>query len=56
MTSNRGLPASQGYPVKVLAEQFHVKPSEIRRFLVGQLDAGRTQELADRMRAVGLAL
>ena len=46
----------QGYPVKVLAEQFHAKPSEIRRFLGGQLDAGRTRELADRMRAVGLAL
>ena len=46
----------QGYSVKVLAEQFHAKPSEIRRFLGGQLDAGRTRELADRMRAVGLAL
>ena len=46
----------QGYPVKVLAEQFHAKPSEIRRFLGGQLDAGRTRDLADRMRAVGLAL
>ena len=46
----------QGYSVKVLAEQFHAKPSEIRRFLDGQLDAGRTRELADRMRAVGLAL
>ena len=46
----------QGYSVKVLAEQFHAKPTEIRRFLNGQLDAGRTRELADRMRAVGLAL
>ena len=46
----------QGYSVKVLAEQFHAKPIEIRRFLNGQLDAGRTRELADRMRAVGLAL
>ena len=43
----------QGYSVKVLAEQFHAKPSEICRFLCGQLDAGRTRELADRMRAVG---
>ena len=46
----------QGYSPKVLADQFHAKPSEIRRFLNGQLDAGRTRELADRMRAVGLAL
>ena len=46
----------QGYSPKVLADQFHAKPSEIRRFLSGQLDAGRTRELADRMRAVGLAL
>ena len=45
----------QGYSVKVLAEQFHARPTEIRRFLNGQLDAGRTRELADRMRAVGLA-
>ena len=46
----------QGYSVKILSDQFHAKPSEIRRFLSGQLDAGRTRELADRMRAVGLAL
>ena len=46
----------QGYSVKVLAEQFHARPTEIRRFLNGQLDAGRTRELADHMRAVGLAL
>ena len=46
----------QGYPVKVLAEQFHARPSEIRRFVGGQFDAGRTRDLADRMRAVGLAL
>ena len=45
-----------GYSPKVLADQFHAKPSEIRRFLSGQLDAGRTRELAGRMRAVGLAL
>ena len=46
----------QGYSVKTLAEQFHARPAEIRRFLNGQLDPGRTRELADRMRAVGLAL
>ena len=46
----------QGYSVKVLAEQFHARPLEIRRFLNGQLEAGRTRELADRMRTAGLAL
>ena len=46
----------QGYPAKVLAEQFRAKPSEIRRFLGGQLDADRRRDLADRMRALGLAL
>lgn len=46
----------QGYPVKFLADHFHAKPGEFRRFPGGQLDAGRTRELADRMRAVGLAL
>ena len=46
----------QGYAVKNLADQFHAKPSEIRRFLDGQLDAARTRELADQMRAAGLAL
>lgn len=46
----------QGYSPKVLADQSHAKPSGIRRFLNGQLDAGRARELADRMRAVGLAL
>ena len=46
----------QGYSVKVLADQFHAKPTEIRRFLNGQLDTGRTRELADQMRSAGLAL
>lgn len=46
----------QGYSLKVLADQFHAKPTEIRRFLSGQLDAGRTRELADQMRVAGLAL
>lgn len=46
----------QSYSPKVLADQFHAKPSEIPRFPNGQLDAGRTRELADRVRAVGLAL
>ena len=46
----------QGYSVKVLAEQFHARPTEIRCFLNGWLEAGRTSELADRMRTAGLAL
>lgn len=46
----------QGYSVKILAEQFNAKPTEIRRFLSGQLDAGRAHDLADEMRAAGIAL
>jgi len=46
----------QGYSTKVLADQFDARPAEIRRFLSGQLESGRTRELADRMRAAGLAL
>ncbi|MYF77397.1 MAG: hypothetical protein F4174_08765 [Acidobacteria bacterium] len=46
----------QGYSVKVLADQFHARPLEIRRFLNGQLEAGRTRELAERMRTAGLTL
>ena len=43
----------QGYTARTLAEQFHAKPAEIRRFLSGQLDAGRSRELTDQMRAAG---
>ena len=46
----------QGYSVKSLADQFHAKPAEIRRFLNGQLDSTRTRELADRMRMAGIAV
>lgn len=46
----------QGYSAKILADQFDARPAEIRRFLSGQLESGRTRELADRMRAAGLAL
>jgi type II secretory pathway predicted ATPase ExeA len=46
----------QGYSVRTLADQFHAKPTEIRRFLGGQLDSGRTRELADAMRAAGINL
>jgi type II secretory pathway predicted ATPase ExeA len=43
-----------GYDVKSLAEQFHTKPSEIRSFLQGQLDATRTRELTEQMLTAGL--
>jgi hypothetical protein len=46
----------QGYSVKILAEQFNAKPTEIRRFLSGQLDTGRAHDLAEEMRAAGIAL
>lgn len=39
----------------MLGEQFNARPAEIRRSLNGQLDPGRTREVADRMRAAGLA-
>ena len=38
------------------AEQFNAKPAEIKRLLRGELDAARTRELADEMRAAGLPL
>jgi len=43
-----------GYDIRSLAEQFDAKPAEIRQLLRGELDACRTQELTDEMRAVGL--
>ncbi len=43
-----------GYDLRSLVEQFDAKPAEIRRLLRGDLDAGRTQELMDEMRAAGL--
>jgi hypothetical protein len=43
-----------GYDVRSLVEQFDAKPSEIRRLLRGDLDAARTVELMDEMRAAGL--
>lgn len=46
----------QGYSAKILSDQFDARPAEIRRFLNGQLDSVRTRELANRMRAAGLAL
>ena len=46
----------QDYSVKVLADRFHARPLEIRRFPNGQLEAGRTRGLAERMRTAGLTL
>ena len=43
-----------GYDLRSLAEQFDAKPAEIRRLLRGDLDAARTVELMDEMRAAGL--
>ena len=45
-----------GYSVRTLSEQFDAKPAEIKRLLRGELDAARTRELADEMRAAGLPL
>jgi len=43
-----------GYDIRSLVEQFDAKPAEIRQLLRGELDAGRTRELMDEMRAAGL--
>lgn len=45
-----------GYSVKSLSDQFSAKPSEIKLFLHGQLDATRTRELSEQMLAAGLPL
>ncbi len=45
-----------GYNVKNLAEQFHVKPAEIRSLFRGQLEPMRTRELHEQMLAAGLPL
>jgi len=43
-----------GYDLRSLVEQFDAKPAEVRRLLRGELDAGRTVELLEEMRAAGL--
>jgi hypothetical protein len=45
-----------GYDVRILANQFNAKTTEIRQFLQGALDAERTRELTDQMLAAGLPL
>ena len=45
-----------GYDAKSLADRFHSKPTEIKQFLAGTLDAARTRELSDQMLAVGIPL
>ncbi len=43
-----------GYDLRSLVEQFDAKPAEVHRLLRGELDAGRTVELLEEMRAAGL--
>ena len=43
-----------GHDVRGLAEQFDANPAELRRLLRGTLDADRSQELLDEMRAARL--
>jgi hypothetical protein len=45
-----------GYTVRALAEQFSVKPAEVRQFLRGELNATRARELAQGMLAAGLPI
>jgi hypothetical protein len=43
-----------GYDVKSIAEEFHIKPADVRLFLQGQLDAARSRELTEQMLVAGL--
>ncbi|MBV8456628.1 MAG: hypothetical protein JO122_08440 [Acetobacteraceae bacterium] len=43
-----------GYDVKSIAEEFHIRPAEVRLFLQGQLDPVRTRELTEQMLLAGL--
>ncbi len=45
-----------GYTDKVLNEQFHYKPAEIRKFLRGELDSNRAQEMVADFREAGLPI
>lgn len=43
-----------GYNAKVLAELLNVRTAEVRSFLHGQLPTGRSQNLKDQMRKMGI--
>jgi type II secretory pathway predicted ATPase ExeA len=43
-----------GYDVKSIAEEFHIKPADVRLFLQGQLDPARSRELTEQMLVAGL--
>ena len=43
-----------GYDVRTLADQFNVKPVEIKAILTGALHAERTRELTEIMKAAGV--
>jgi type II secretory pathway predicted ATPase ExeA len=43
-----------GYDVKSIAEEFRIKPADVRLFLQGQLDPARSRELTEQMLVEGL--
>ncbi len=43
-----------GYDVRSIADEFRVKPADVRLFLQGQLDPARTRELTEQMLVAGL--
>jgi hypothetical protein len=43
-----------GYDVKSIAQEFHIKPVDVRLFLQGQLDLARSRELTEQMLVAGL--
>ena len=43
-----------GYNEKVLAELFHYRPAEIRKFFRGEMDANRARDITSEMREAGL--
>jgi hypothetical protein len=40
--------------VKSIAEEFHIKPADVRLFLQGQLDLARSRELTEQLLVAGL--
>lgn len=46
----------QGYDTKVLADMLSFRPAQIRSFLKGQLDQGRSEEIRDKMQKYGIPL